>query len=288
MSYSDKLAQAISLIEAYNAEVEKEDQIDTNSFTKKLKKLGGTTESLLSGCSFEDIEQCGIPKILARKIATIFRTEPKTQLGDGDILSEKQVTKLAPLYLIQRYSLSDPDSHVAKRLKDLSKGLRFLVVENGIINAQESLRNLEEIRKGYAERDTVVVNGHPIKLMKIGDRKKEMADENPIYIGRPLRPDGTCDQLNRSWSGVSTVVRQIIYLAINDTRELSVSHTAAHDVMDKALLPDAEKSFRGRYAKASVRLDELTEEGKAPLLKIAVGESTSSGKNDPFHQNKTY
>ena len=73
-----------------------------------------------------------------------------------------------------------------------------------------------------------------------GDKKKEMVDENPIYAGRPLRPDGTCDQLNRSWEGVPLAIRQIIHIAINDTRELMVSHTAAHDLLDPLTIAQPE------------------------------------------------
>jgi hypothetical protein len=292
MSYTDKIAQATKLIEEHNAEIESpEDKVKVEDFTKKLKKLGGTTEAALKECTWEDLENAGLPRILARKVAALFRVEAKTQLGDGDFISEKKASRMSPLYLLQQYVLGDTDTPVAKRLAEISKGARFLVVEGGTLNVAESFKILQELQKGYADREVVVLDGRPVRPVRIGDKKKEMVDENPIYAGRPLRPDGTCDQLNRSWEGVSLPVRQIIYLALHDTRELTASHSTAHDLLDKALSADAEKAFRQRYAKASIRLDELTEEGKAPTLKIALSATSFGKRNDPFHgsgEHKTY
>jgi hypothetical protein len=287
MSHADKLSAALALIDEHNAQIEsKEDQIDGAEFEKKLKKLGGTTEANLKECTWEDLENCGLPRILARKVAALFRTEVKTQLGEGDFISEKRAARMAPLYLIQQYKVGESDTPVAKRLIELSKGKAFLVLQGGSINVEESHKLLQEIIKGYEEREIVVIDDRPFKPVRIGDKKKEMVDENPIYRGRALRPDGSCDQLNRSWDGVSAVVRQVIYVAINDTREIVVSHTVAHDLLDKALASDSEKTFRQRYPKASTRLDELVEEGKAPTLKIALGSATRS--NDPFYAHKKY
>ena len=294
MSYTDKIAQATKLIEEHNTQIETpEDQVKVDEFTKKLKKLGGTTEAALKECTWEDLENAGLPRILARKVAAQFRTEVKTQLGDGDFISDKKAAKMSPMYLLQSYVIGDTDSPVAKRLAEISKGARFLVVDGGVLNVNESFKILQEIQKGFGDREVVVLDGRPIRPVRIGDKKKEMVDENPIYAGRPLRPDGTCDQLNRSWDGVPLAVRQIIYLAVNDTREVAVTHAVAHDILDKALSVTCggddngktlEKVFRQRYAKASIRLDELTEEGKVPTLKIAIGATATGKRNDPFHQ----
>ena len=136
-----------------------------------------------------------------------------------------------------------------------------------------------------------LVGGVPKQIFKIGERADNYADENPIYPGRVLRSGGTCDQTGRSWDGISTVIRQLLHIAVTETRELSIkSLDDAHNALDKAVSTDAEKTIRSRYQEASIFFDECMKTGELPVLKIALGSNSSNNtKEDPFFKkNRTY
>jgi hypothetical protein len=157
---------------------------------------------------------------------------------------------------------------------------------NGNVLVEASAKEVKALRDGFDPRDSVNVDGIPVKLFRVGERPRDLLDENPLYRGRPLR-DGECDQTNRSWDGVSEVVRQLLWIAVNDTFEVTIDQLkTAHDMIDMAMTPDAEKRIRNRFKKTSLRHDELKAEGKLPTLKIARG--GSSRKNNPFGSNRTY
>lgn len=279
MSYSEKIALAQKLIEEHNAALEQsDDKIVFTDFEKKLKKLGGTTEDALKECTWEDLQDAGLGRILARKVAQIFRSESKP---DPKYVSAKQAAQMHPLYLLQAYSPLDPSSAVAKRLNEMSRGQKFVVFNTGTeVNAEASNRLLEEIMRGFPARDEYELNGRFVRTFAIGEGVGEFVDENPLYPGRPLRPDGTCDQTNRSWAGVPISIRQLVYLAIG---KKGTNIETAHNTMDLIMGPDAEKKLRTRYSKIAIELDELIASGNAPTLKIKLG-ANPSRTNDPFQQ----
>lgn len=284
MSHADKLAQAHALIDAHNANLPVgEGRISSESFESKLKKLGGTTEDALRECTWEDLEECGLPRILARKVATLFRAKTSTLAEEDLSIDPNVVARMTAAQLLSHFDRKEPDSPVGKRLHELSKGRRFIILTDaGTINVQASVNELEQLRRGYTEREFVRIGDGDYRTFRVNDRKAEMADENPIYRNRPLRPNGDCDQTNRSWLGVSDVVRALVYLGVNVTGEIKVRDIDdAHSVLDKAVSADAEKLLRQRYTKTALKYDELKETGDLPKLKIVL--SASQVRNDPFY-----
>lgn len=291
MSTTERLQRAIALIDQYNTEVEPDDRIDKDQFQKKLKKIGGTTEELLAELKWEDLQVCGLPTLLARKVASIFRS-PLTDQADARYVPEKAANRMPPLYLIQSYDPSDPTTPVAKRLREISLGKKFIVFNtDSTVNVEHSLRLLNEIRKGYEARESVDIDGRiGVPVFAVGESTGEFVDENPLYAGRPLRPDGTCDQMNRSWEGVPAVIRQLLHFAVYGAHELQAFDIQrAHDLLDLALQPDAEKKIRTRFRKASAMWDEKNEAGQLPTLKVKIGVRTTSNRsNNPFTINRVY
>lgn len=289
MPTTERLLRALALIDQYNAEVESDDRIDKDQFQKKLKKIGGTTEELLAELKWEDLQVCGLPTLLARKVATIFRS-PTVESSDSKHVSEKTANRMPPLYLIQSYDPSDPTTPVAKRLREISFGKKFLVFNlDGTINAEHSLKLLNELRKGYEARDSVDFDNRiGVPVFAVGESTGEFVEENPLYAGRPLRPDGTCDQLNRSWEGVPAIVRQLLHFAVNEAHELNTFDIQrAHDLLDIALQADAEKKIRTRFRKASALWDEKSAAGQLPTLRVKIGKVVTRS-NNPFFKNRVF
>jgi len=281
MSYESKLAQAIELINVHNSNLEKEDQIDINQFQNKLKKLGGTTEDVLQECSWEDLESTGLPRILAKKVSSIFRFVPKM----SQPITTRSVERMSLEELVSAYKPKENPS-VSKRLEEISKGQKFIVYTNKSLNVELSVKLLKEIQDGYEGRDIIYVDGIPCKTYKIGEGLNEWVDQNPIYQNRPLRPDGTCDQLNRSWEGVSLYIKQLVAIAVQ-LGETKTDLKSAHDLLDIALSKDAEDKLCRYYPKAVLRYQEYLENNQLPTLRMKLSEvGVRKANNNPFFQVK--
>lgn len=278
MSYESKLSRAKEV-------VGNEDVWD--AFLGKLHEIGGTNDEALRECSWEDLESCGLPKLVAKRVAAIFRKEEAEERPR--VVSPKKAAGMSVRELLENFDPRDPSNPVGVRLTALSNGKRCIVFkDDGSVNVEASEALVKELRDSFPERETYVVDSRPLPTFKVGERPDQLAEENPLYPGRVLRPDGTCDQTNRSWGGVPLVVRQLLYLAVQLHEIVIGSIDDAHGRLDLALSENAEATVRSRYAKASVRFDQLQGEGKLPSLKVHLAGAVSGGRtNNPFG-HRTY
>jgi hypothetical protein len=282
--YESKLEKAKGLIEKHNAGLDEKDRLNADAFVADLKKAGGTTDEGLRQCSWEDLQDCGLPKLLAKQVATVFReggTEEKK-----DVVTEKKAGGMTVQQLLEHYDPRDADNHVGKRLTTLAKSQRCVIFNSdSSVNVGASEKLIAEIRDGYPERETFPVDGRPMKIYRVGERPQELADENPLYPGRLLRPNGDCDQTNRSWEGVSYEVRVLLYLAVTKTNELRIDSVGkAQDEMDRAIATNVMQFLPSRYPKASLLFDELKSRSELPSLKLPKG-NQDGRPQDPFHRS---
>jgi hypothetical protein len=298
-SYQDRVSAVESLIDEHNkmisADMASVSAVDVYGhvrfamFVSQVRMMGGTSVERLADLSHEDISECLVnamgsvpanvsvptPRILAKAIAAIFRgggdKDGKSE-SSGEYVSVKRAEKMSVAELLAALDPADVSTAVAKRLRVLSKGDKFIVFSSGrVVDIATSAKLLLEIRSGYPGRSEIRVNDRPVKVYALGELPDSFAEENPLYPGRPLRPDGTCDQLNRSWEGVAMEVRQLIRVAI-DVGELRVSHETAHTIMDIALSADAMNKLRERYSRASVSFDGLAALGDMPKLRVKLAQ----------------
>lgn len=287
MSYDSKIAVARETIEQHNSNVT-ENKVDFDVFVEKLRNMGGSSDEALKAVSWEDLQDCGLPKIMARRLSYVFRQDSQDEGGGSAYISPKKVHSLSRKELVERYDPKDAKSPVGKKLKDLSNGKAFIVFnDNGKVNVEDSVKLLDDLLNGLPEVETAFVGERPFPVYKIGDRFDAYAEENPLYPTKVLRSEERCCQTGRSWAGVSLDIRQLLYIAIKQTKELEVKTVAvASDIMDKVMATDCTlDTLRSRYPKASKMHDELKNIGRLPLLKIKLGGS-SSKSNDPFNSSK--
>lgn len=104
-TYSDKLWAASRLINEYNQQLEAtqlpagikpRNPVNTEKFVEKLVLFGGVADELLRQCSWEDLEHCGLPRLLARKVADVFRAK--------EVTPDDRVRKWMPL--LKKWKLS--------------------------------------------------------------------------------------------------------------------------------------------------------------------------------------
>lgn len=303
----DKYNLATSIINEHNdaiGGVSNPGYVDLNQFLTCIKAQGGTSEDRLKGLSYEDILDC-LPAIhiattntdvkpvaLAKAIAKVFRDKEETTEVVKTVGSKK-AEKLTVPELVEAFDPEDFTNAVGERLRKISRGEKFIVYSSGrTVDLENTKKLILEIKQGYPGRDSIEVNGKPTKTYRVGELPEAYAEENPLYPNRPLRPDGTCDQLNRSWEGVPLNVRQLIRIAL-ENGEISISGKSgrerANDVLDFALKSDAMSTLRKRYHEASLLFDEKEKTGSLPLLKISLEVKSTSkprGIVNPFNDGK--
>lgn len=288
MSYDQKIESARKVIDEHNSNADTPIKFD--DFLKKLKEMGGSSEEALKAASWDDLQDCGLPKIMARRLTYLFRQDGDGESGKSAYVSEKKVAGLSYKELVERYNPKDVKNPVGKRLRDLSDGKKCVVFDdNNKVIVDATVHLLEDIINGMPEILTFFIGGRPLPIYSIGERPDFYVEENPIYPGRPLRSNETCDQTGRSWQGVATDIRQLLSIAIANY-ELEIKTVSdAHDILDKVLSKDSSiDSLRTRYPEASKEFDEKSKIGQLPLLKIKVGEKGCGRGNDPFGNNTTY
>jgi hypothetical protein len=286
MTFTSKLAQLRAAVEAYNASLPaNEEAINLTHVEAKLEKMGARTEETLAFMSWDDLQDAGLPKLLAKQVASLLRGESK---GDqAEHISAKKADRLTFDELFKAYVPTE-DNHVAKKLKELSGNKRCVVFLPGgtKVDVAASTALLQDLRRGFPEISVVNgmgSSGKPVPIFRVGEVPNDEADENPIYAGRPLRSGETCDQTLRSWSGISHEVRQLVRLALDKTGEARAANVQdAHNLIDLCLQPVAGEKLRARFPRASVLLDELAAKNEAPRLKVKPQGAATNG--DPFYR----
>ena len=287
MSYPDKLASAAALIAKHNETVDstiatipegdatreelEKTKVNPDAFKRKLIGMGAASEAALASCKWEDIASLGIPTFLARQIAGVFRqtAEPAAPV----FISDSKASRMTFEELFAHY-VPGEDTAVSRKLAELARKNPVVVLTpEGQVNGPVCAKLLKEVRDGLPGREVYIIDNRPCRVYRIGERPDERFDENPLYPGRPLRPDGTCDQTSRSWENIPLRVRQIVYLARKQTGELTVTHAEAHNILDIVTGENAEVRLSQRFPKAVMALDEATHEGTAPTLKVKLNRS---------------
>lgn len=304
MTYDKKVAKAQSIIEAYNSSLPEtsKKQILVDEFFYQLREAGGTTAEALALCTWEDIEDFGekavrdhganfpFPKLLARQIAKIFRGKDKS--SKPAYLSRHIVDRMDLQELVGNYDPKIPNEFVKDRLaKIVTKSGApkpcLVFTDSGTLNKNATLRCVEDIVAGYPAVEMVIIGGIPYKTYIVGDRPESLIDENPLMPGHALvGAEQLCHLTYRSWKEISLDLRQIIYLALTETKEIQIdSPSKIHDIFD--LVSDRQK-ITVRCHKAVILFKEKKRNGSLPSLKISRKLSgESSKKQNPF-KHKSY
>jgi hypothetical protein len=288
MAYQTKLDAALALIREHNSVVgDAPGQVDEEKFVKALKAYGAVSEEDLSGLSWEKItdilvpvtKDCQVrPEGLARKISKIWRDkeDSKPENAGATYVSEKKASRMTPRELVAAFDPEEPDSPVGKRLSSLSKGHAFLVYQQGrVVDVDASYTLLMEVKQGYPPRTTYQGK----RVHNIGDLPEAYAEENPLYPGRPLRPDGSCDQLNRSWAGITVEVRQFVRVMLDCGEYRVTCREDGHYILDLITgSSDPMRTLRERYQEAAVRFDDRRKRNDLPNLLVTLTTVPVAGK----------
>jgi hypothetical protein len=282
------LDAALVILGEYNAAIGQDNPgyVDADQFVSNLKALGATSEEDLggsagSGLKWESILQClnaaripapVQPQKLAEKIAKAWRPEQPVEESTKVAVSAKKAEKMTLRQLVETLDPEEPESPVAKRLNGWAKGNPFIVYSAGrTVNVDVTFEQINALKSGHPPVDMTLVEGIPVRVWRLGELPEHTAKENPLYPDRPLRPDESCDQTLRSWTGVTQEVRQFLRVALREGSQRGgfdiTSIKDANDHIDEALSNDV-NALRRRYPRVSIIFDDLRKKGKLPQLEV--------------------
>jgi len=283
--YVSRINEFSKILEEYNEAIKNDGTIlNIETIIKNIKSQGGISLKYLKELTWEDIEACGVPRLLAKQTAKIFRKEELPQTSN---VTNNKAANMSYLELIQNYDPNN-DNAVAKRLLEASKGKKFIVFNRDkTINHEQSLTLLKELKE-FGERNSVYIENEIHKTYKVGDNPNLIYHINPLAPYHNLRPsDETCTVSGRSWQGIPLVIRQLVYLAVNQ-KEIVVSNVKdIHHVLDLIENSTFQK-LAVRFEKAALEFKTLSEENRLPSLttnQTTFGMTTDKqSKNDPFYE----
>lgn len=288
--YARKIAAFRELLEEHNSEVESDDdKLKIDEIVGKLKtEVGGTSERALRNAKFEHLTSIGVPLMLAETACKeIFRRNGESETKKTKVLTANRVAGLSFLELFQNYDpTGETNSAVRDRLQNESGGRRCVIFyyQSTAIHTEESAKALRHLKDGMPEQESIHVDGKRVKLYRVGENPNETVSENFLYPGQMLR-DGVCDVTGRRLADIPFEAQQIVYLAITETREISIDDVeAAHRVLD-TLSEDAVDKAQARYGKAALMLQDLKQTGDDPKLILRKG-GNSHRPNDPFNTSR--
>lgn len=274
--------RARSLIEDFNSKASK--KVDIDKFFEKLEELGAIDDESYALLKWEHLQQCGLPLLLAQKIAAeAFRIHPQvlneTKSADGGTVSVK---KMKVKQLLHHCDPSDKEDPYTIELMKRIGNKRFVVYTDETtckIDHQATMELYEELDGGESEiyQDMVGVRA----VFRLGEKPIKLRDEHPMFPGEFLRTTGY-SAAGLGWGSLPLETRQLVRVAV-DTGELA--NKDEHDVFDYA----KGDSLKSRCPKAVLELQRLEQAGQAPTLKAVVRPvltTKCSKPNNPFATNR--
>lgn len=277
-NYAQKLETAREIVEEHNSHLPADStaKLDWPAIVSKLQAMGATTEETLKELTWEDLEDAGIPRVLARRIANqVFRQrQPR--------LTEARISSMSFVELFEAYDVRGVrNPGVERRLRDLAGTALCVVVDpdTGKVEPELSARLLEDARLGYPLESCVLSNECKLySVLRVGDRPDLYVDEDFLYPGTPLHR-GASLPLRRDVSQIDRWHREVVYLALTRTHELRLHDP--HSFLD--WLESADRAaLQKRFPQAVLLHAKLAAEGNLPRLRVQLN-STSAKPNDPFN-----
>lgn len=265
--------------------------VNFDQFCQKLAKFFGydshtkIQEDDITCLRFEDLEDCGLPRGKARRVALIFRGQetesksapPKVVLDISND-PEKHAITIPVVNCVDRYNPDDFSNPYGKRIADATGNRKCLAFDvTGKFHTEMSKLLIQEILDGYPERDSITVDEIPgLPTYTVGERPDRFVSENPAKPGTPLSRLHDID-----WVVISTEIKQLIYIAVKETKE--AKNSEEFDIHEKV----EGKTFNQvakRYPKAAKQFQIRAASNTLPQLKIRIGNGGGSQKpNDPFN-----
>lgn len=258
----------------------------TDAVIASLRAHGGTSLAALREARWEDLAEAGIPRLLTRRVAKLFRDgesgeEPESGVGLAQIAAAlKSARDRETPELIDAYNPDDPTNPVAQALRERFGDRAFLVFDVSNVFDRAATKELaKSVAQGHPIDEVYVYpGGAEVKIYPVGGRPDLILDLSPVFQ-RPM-PAGTCPDDRCAWGSVPLEVRQLVRLIIeagimhmNRGTSLNLFRMATETGFAglSESFPDAARLFREREAL-----------GTLPVLRARVGAENERKHKNPF------
>ena len=148
---------------------------------------------------------------------------------------------------------------------------------------EETVNYITDLETGYSSEQYVEVDGEPVKLCKVGEVPNQLVDEDPLYVGSPLKRErSTNNHLN--WSGIPHDVR-VFFRILVQRNEINVGNRIEVAQMIKKPLAE----LKGIFPEAYIEFSEKKNRDELPKLHMSMSDVTKSKVQNPFGgRNRTF
>lgn len=171
-----------------------------------------------------------------------------------------------PLETLLEFYDPSKNNEIAEILKNKyeSKYGKFIAFkpETKDLAIDEILDYIADLDTGFDKVEHIDIDGEPCRLYSINEVPNEKLNEDPLYIGFPLRKERSTK--NRiSWEGVELPERQFFRILANMGLIDREDRISIGQIIDKPV-----SSLKEIFPEAYVRYVELKEDDELPKLKI--------------------
>jgi len=235
----------------------------------------------------EEYAKIPLPKLrMAMKYLRGPAESKKTDTIDPDLLDMQTRycirTKLEDLDIAQLLPYYKPakisNIHTILRDRYESKYGAFIAFkpETTEIAIEETINYIADLESGYPSETHVGVDGEPVKLYKVGQVPNQMLDEDPLFVGSPLKRERSINNY-LNWNGITHEVRTFFRILLQ-RGEINVNNRVETAQLIKKTIADLKEIF----PKAYIEWSELKHRDELPKLHISINEPKVTGYS-PYH-----
>lgn len=236
------------------------------------------------------LERYGFKLVQIRKIVAVLRGE-KEPKNSSDGRSQnlrtkyglKEGIKTARLQdLVADYDPNEPDDPVSTELKRRFGDAKVIVLdphsEKPTVSIADTLDLMTDLKEGRGLTDKVMIDGLLVEPFAIGEKPHLILEEDPLFIGEPLRQNGRSTRENRiDWSPIKIEARQFVRVAVEIGAIEPTSRRDSKDIYEAAL--DGIKALESEFPEVGLEFRKRKKMDDLPKLKVIPG---NFKKNSPF------
>jgi hypothetical protein len=262
------------------------------AFTEALAKMGGTSVEMLADATWEDFEDgLKVPRLIARKLANIFRSEDTRWAADADaktIRVHKPMTDWPVELVLADLDPTKPKSPECQELVRRFGARPILVFDaNGVFDLAATRAMIERAEKDEPETDVFSYPGGSgvVAVYAAGFGPFRLKDACPFHPDTPL-VDGRCYKCQAEWGGLAKEVRQAIFYVGKSGFIAGDNRAQVHELFDKMVALSGalvQMVWLGNmYPEAMKAFNEAKAHGVLVPLVLDLGVNGSAKKNNPF------
>jgi hypothetical protein len=157
---------------------------------------------------------------------------------------------------------------------------------DGSVNAELTAKYVLTLQEGFppAENDIFYEDGKAYQVLKVGVDAQSVYDADPLDSSRAV-PNNNMGIGRINWKDVSLDVKQMVYLAVHETHELSSDNESqVARLRDHIKKETTRMDLQGDFPQAYTMYNEKARTGALPTLRIQLSRSARRPEFAPRRQ----